>query len=42
MDEKKEESKEAKHTKKEVPIVEPIHPKDERGGKKRSLLDTCR
>jgi hypothetical protein len=26
----------------EVADVEPIHPTDARGGKKRSLLDTCK
>jgi hypothetical protein len=27
---------------KEEAEVEPIHPSEERGGKKRSLLDTCK
>jgi hypothetical protein len=27
---------------KEVADVEPIHPTDARGGKKKSLLDTCK
>lgn len=33
----KEEKTEAEEAK-----VEPIHPSEERGGKKRSLLDTCK
>jgi hypothetical protein len=28
--------------KKEEAKVEPIHPSEERGGKKKSLLDTCK
>lgn len=28
--------------KKEEPKVEPIHPSEQRGGKKKGLLDTCK
>lgn len=40
VEEKKEGKKEEK--KEDVGTVESIHPHDERVGKKRSLLDTCR
>jgi hypothetical protein len=36
-EEKKEEPKKEEETK-----VEPIHPSEQRGGKKKGLLDTCK
>ncbi|AKJ38071.1 MULTISPECIES: hypothetical protein [Methanosarcina] len=40
MTQHKEEIKE--ETKKEEVKVEPIHPSEQRGGKKKGLLDTCK
>lgn len=40
MTQHKEEKKE--ETKKEEAKVEPIHPSEQRGGKKKGLLDTCK
>jgi hypothetical protein len=37
-EQKKEEKKESEEEAK----VEPIHPSEQRGGKKKSLLDTCK
>lgn len=40
MTQNKEEKKE--ETKTEEAKVEPIHPSEQRGGKKKGLLDTCK
>jgi hypothetical protein len=36
------EQKKKEEKKEEEAKVEPIHPSEERGGKKKSLLDTCK